>query len=443
MKANIFNKILFSFVLTLACLAGYAQNDTADRTVLIIHDEYRPFCGKANPIDLFKYLNAYISPEYGYWGDVYGNPYNGKASALPGVPERPYTSGNIFNPAKADTGYYAFYFYITSNKLYCGLKTGERLMLDLHYTEQCWDSIKGKFSYHFCYGANYDDIHDTIFGTVVPIPFEDLIMHEWRKDTANNGAGWVSMEVYRDSLYLDLIQSTDYNVDLAVNTSPADMTKNYVFTYYVLIRKMDMNYVKFRMNIEVERPKSLEIIYKPDKADFRVREFGFDDEITLSVLSSPEDSLNLEHYNYFINGKNLNKYLFGGNDTHRDVNVSVLSFSGMEDFIEVIATTDKGCIARAEDNVIVNVPTPTVFTPDGDGINDVFFGGEKFRNREFHLEIFNRWGNRLYFGESGWDGMYKGIEAPAGTYFYAIHLKQSDGTTTVVKGSVTLVRNRP
>ncbi|MDE7073955.1 MAG: PKD domain-containing protein, partial [Odoribacter sp.] len=41
------------------------------------------------------------------------------------------------------------------------------------------------------------------------------------------------------------------------------------------------------------------------------------------------------------------------------------------------------------------------FTPNGDGINDVFMG-------EFRIEIVNRNGLLIYKGENGWDGSYKG-----------------------------------
>jgi gliding motility-associated-like protein len=71
---------------------------------------------------------------------------------------------------------------------------------------------------------------------------------------------------------------------------------------------------------------------------------------------------------------------------------------------------------------------PNVFTPDGDGINDVFLPN-------FNIEIYNRWGMLLYKGRDGWDGRYKGQMMPAGTYFYIL---TDDDTGKSYKSSVLL-----
>jgi gliding motility-associated-like protein len=71
---------------------------------------------------------------------------------------------------------------------------------------------------------------------------------------------------------------------------------------------------------------------------------------------------------------------------------------------------------------------PNVFTPDGDGINDVFLPN-------FNIEVYNRWGMLLYKGRDGWDGRYKGKLMPAGTYFYIL---TDDDTGKAYKNSVLL-----
>jgi gliding motility-associated-like protein len=162
-----------------------------------------------------------------------------------------------------------------------------------------------------------------------------------------------------------------------------------------------------------------------------------DEQITIGLDTHGFD---FDYYTFFMNNKNLNKYYLGGDTTKNEIVLSALAFSGVEDFIEVVATDKNSCIVRAVDNVIVRVPFPTVFTPDGDGVNDIFLAGEKFRNREFHLEINNRWGNQLYSGESGWDGTYRGNKVPPGTYLYILILKMEDGSSKTIKGTVTLIR---
>lgn len=83
--------------------------------------------------------------------------------------------------------------------------------------------------------------------------------------------------------------------------------------------------------------------------------------------------------------------------------------------------------------VLPIVRIPNVFTPNGDGVNDVFFDGMP----ETELIIINRWGQELYKGMGGWDGTYNGKEMSAGTYFYMITLP--NGKT--YNGPLLLVRN--
>ncbi len=86
---------------------------------------------------------------------------------------------------------------------------------------------------------------------------------------------------------------------------------------------------------------------------------------------------------------------------------------------------------------------PTAFTPNGDGLNDIFRPvaiGYKNLN---YFRIFDRWGEEIYFSstlETGWDGTYKGKKAPIGTYFYQISYTDRFGKNGLMKGDVTLVR---
>ncbi len=97
------------------------------------------------------------------------------------------------------------------------------------------------------------------------------------------------------------------------------------------------------------------------------------------------------------------------------------------------------------DSCLSEIWFPNVFTPNGDHINPLF-KPEGLNILDFHIMIFNRWGQLLYegfsFGE-GWDGTFRGRECPEGVYFwisdYALYrngvVVQEDA-----KGSVTLFR---
>ena len=89
---------------------------------------------------------------------------------------------------------------------------------------------------------------------------------------------------------------------------------------------------------------------------------------------------------------------------------------------------------------------PNVFTPDGDGLNDIFnVKGIGISDKDFLLRIFNRWGHLIYETEDitkGWDGFFNGKICEDGQYIYYIQLKleKSDrkNDIRIFKGNVFL-----
>ncbi|MGE0568578.1 MAG: gliding motility-associated C-terminal domain-containing protein, partial [Bacteroidia bacterium] len=116
----------------------------------------------------------------------------------------------------------------------------------------------------------------------------------------------------------------------------------------------------------------------------------------------------------------------------------------------VILTVQKGsCIDTAMRVIRVDIPSkleiPNVFTPNGDGTNDIF----RLRAsnlKEVYVIIFDRWGNKVYettseTGNFGWDGKnLSGKECADGTYFYIIKATGADGEEYEMKGNVSLYR---
>ena len=89
---------------------------------------------------------------------------------------------------------------------------------------------------------------------------------------------------------------------------------------------------------------------------------------------------------------------------------------------------------------------PNCFTPDGDELNNFFHPvfGSKVDYYDFHLEIFNRWGELLfesYDVNMGWDGSYHGSLVNDGTYSWRIQfgLLGSD-KDEIITGHVVVVR---
>lgn len=88
---------------------------------------------------------------------------------------------------------------------------------------------------------------------------------------------------------------------------------------------------------------------------------------------------------------------------------------------------------------------PNAFSPNGDGINDVYQAKSNHRSIvEFHAYIFNRNGVKLYDWtdiNGGWDGTYNGKQVKDGVYFVLVKAKGADGRTYNIKRDVNILRN--
>jgi len=85
---------------------------------------------------------------------------------------------------------------------------------------------------------------------------------------------------------------------------------------------------------------------------------------------------------------------------------------------------------------------PNTFTPNNDGKNDVFYVyGTTIAKMK--LRVYNQWGQFLYESvsiQNGWDGTYKGEMQPNGVYVYYLDVEFNDGTKSMKKGTITLLR---
>jgi gliding motility-associated-like protein len=86
---------------------------------------------------------------------------------------------------------------------------------------------------------------------------------------------------------------------------------------------------------------------------------------------------------------------------------------------------------------------PNAFTPNGDGLNDIFRPmAVGYRDLKF-FRVFNRWGEEVYYGETletGWNGTWKGSPAEFGVYYWQISFIDRFGKEGFIKGDVTLLR---
>lgn len=134
-------------------------------------------------------------------------------------------------------------------------------------------------------------------------------------------------------------------------------------------------------------------------------------------------------------------------------NGKIVKGSG-ENVASVSFPSSNACDSFVILNVFITTPSdgipccsvflPNAFSPNGDGINDNFGAVVDGFPKEFKLEIYNRWGERVfasYKPEVQWNGNYgKDKPAEAGVYFYLLRSICSDGTQSIKKGDLTLVR---
>jgi len=102
-----------------------------------------------------------------------------------------------------------------------------------------------------------------------------------------------------------------------------------------------------------------------------------------------------------------------------------------------------GC-GVASDNVFVRVfrkiNIPNAFSPNGDGINDVWNIAELITYPESVTKVFNRYGQLIFYSNGyakPWDGTFNGKPLPFGVYYYIIDRKND---FPLLNGSLTIIR---
>ncbi|MBL7962840.1 MAG: gliding motility-associated C-terminal domain-containing protein [Flavobacteriales bacterium] len=127
----------------------------------------------------------------------------------------------------------------------------------------------------------------------------------------------------------------------------------------------------------------------------------------------------------------------------------VYSYSEPGAYIVVLtAINAAGCADRDSALIIIDsreiLPPkfPNAFSPNGDGVNDVFLvRGGPFETMD--LKIYNGWGELIFQSDDplfGWDGTYKGQTEVNGVYVYSVEATTFDGRAHSRTGSVTLIR---
>ena len=131
-------------------------------------------------------------------------------------------------------------------------------------------------------------------------------------------------------------------------------------------------------------------------------------------------------------GSTADTFLIEANGTY---SLKATSVCGeYEDAIDVYLD---GCDCR--------VFVPNSFSPDGDGLNDIFkpfFQGD-CQPGFVQFRVFNRWGAMIYQGmnnDIGWNGMFRNERLPPDVFIYDLSYRIPSGKMVHLSGDVTIIR---
>lgn len=199
-------------------------------------------------------------------------------------------------------------------------------------------------------------------------------------------------------------------------------------------------------NVDCEASYTVTVRPAPEAA------FSSDVPLETVLRNSPVNFANQSVSNDPANGAMAYRWTFGDGSAPQTTETARYAWpdSGRFD-VELRAENAYGCADSVAQTVQVlpdvRLDFETVFTPNGDGINDRFPRPGAFPPRaRVELTVFDRTGRRVFSGSGAsvsWDGAHNGSPAPEGVYFYRFVVTddspQGFGTTERT-GSLTLIR---
>lgn len=161
------------------------------------------------------------------------------------------------------------------------------------------------------------------------------------------------------------------------------------------------------------------------------------------VVKLGNDTILCQHDQLLLNaGRGFKSYAWSTGDTTAAILV------GPPGTYAVMVVDGKGC--RGGDTIQVGgkycpdvFAVPSAFSPDGNGINDVFKPHIEGKLDEYQFTVYDRWGMIEFATKDptrGWDGRFDGVARTAGTYAWVCRYKFADQGRKTEHGTVILVR---
>ncbi|WP_407522263.1 gliding motility-associated C-terminal domain-containing protein [Lacibacter sp. MH-610] len=119
-----------------------------------------------------------------------------------------------------------------------------------------------------------------------------------------------------------------------------------------------------------------------------------------------------------------------------------------KNFAVILTVQKNGCVASTAKSISVKagcfVSLPNAFTPNNDGLNDLFGPLNGFGVSDLQFRIFNRMGEQVFQAAPTvyqWNGDFKNQPQPAGLYTWTLHYTDPfAGKKITQKGTVMLIR---
>ncbi|MDQ3141492.1 MAG: gliding motility-associated C-terminal domain-containing protein [Bacteroidota bacterium] len=226
----------------------------------------------------------------------------------------------------------------------------------------------------------------------------------------------------------------EYSLDLGKNYTKNTTFSNLTATTYTLTVR-DQKDCLFQKDFEIVEQPFVTTDLIPE-LELRLGQQGIidlnvhlDNNLIQSILWSPADGLSCT--------------------TCEDPVVNILESR----YYNVTVIDTNGCMATERIFIRIEEPkvyAPNVFSPNKDNVNDNFliFGPEEEILKINYLQIYDRWGERVFQNEnflpnkieSGWDGRFKDRDCSPGVYVYVAEVELINGKKWVLKGDVTLLK---
>ncbi len=176
-----------------------------------------------------------------------------------------------------------------------------------------------------------------------------------------------------------------------------------------------------------------------------------DSVIAIEILATPSDSILTGSPVVLTANTNPDVSvggLFAWSTGQTGYQITVIPVDEFNSYTVNVQSPD-GCESTAIINFAATGPQyfiPNSFSPNGDELNthfNVFIAGENPNISIATLDIYDRWGQRVYSNNQplvGWDGTFNGKDMPSEVYMYHAVINLPGGKQEVRKGDLTLIR---